>query len=218
MTESTPGPWREVTRWMGESTPVNKGTLASAGRRLPELANPLFIGALGVGALGAGIAMRAMRPARRRGRSSRFRTLVLATVDEAIRTRVADLDPSTPLEVRADVGEGFGKPALATFDIVLPRDFGARSDALVDLLDAAARAVWDNRELAPLAIRGRVLAEDARSSCDAPIDEGGAPDPQTEGPLVLTDMTALGFSDETARPDDLFSRYGSPASDPGWRP
>lgn len=203
---------------MTESTPVNKGTLASAGRRLPELANPLVIGALGVGALGAGIAMRAMRPARRRGRSSRFRTLVLATVDEAIRTRVADLDPSTPLEVRADVGEGFGKPALVTFDIVLPRDFGARSDALVDLLDAAARAVWDNRELAPLAIRGRVLAEDARSSCDAPIGEGGAPDPQTEGPLVLADMTALGFSDETARPDDLFSRYGSPASDPGWRP
>lgn len=254
MTEPTPQPWGEVARWMRESTPVNKGTLDGVGRRLPQLANPVLIGALGVGALGAGIAMRAMRPSRRRGRSSRFRTLVLATADDAIRSRVAEFDPSTPIDVSADVGEGFGKPALASFDIVLPRGLEVAPDALVDLLDVATRAVWDNRELAPLAIRGRVLAEDPSSSCDSAMDQGGAPesdsmeersagrsmsragaravdgdapdgaavDPAQDSgetsAIVLADMTALGFVDETARPSDLFARYGAPASDPNWHP
>ena len=31
-------------------------------------------------------------------------------------------------------------------------------------------------------------------------------------------MTALGFEDEIARPDELYNRYGAPEGDPAWRP
>ena len=36
--------------------------------------------------------------------------------------------------------------------------------------------------------------------------------------IVMADMTLLGFDDGTARPTDLFERYGAPASDRNWRP
>ena len=100
MTHSTPGSsWQEIFRWTQMSTPINKGTFSSATRKIPQIASPLVIGALGVGALGAGIAMQAMRPSKRSGRSSRFRTLLLSSVDEALRARLEDLKPSIPLEV-----------------------------------------------------------------------------------------------------------------------
>jgi len=31
-------------------------------------------------------------------------------------------------------------------------------------------------------------------------------------------MSALGFADEIARPDELYHRYGPPECDPAWRP
>ena len=31
-------------------------------------------------------------------------------------------------------------------------------------------------------------------------------------------MSALGFADEIARPDELYDRYGAPECDPTWRP
>lgn len=251
MTHSTPGSsWQEILRWTQMSTPINKGTFSSATRKIPQIASPLVIGALGVGALGAGIAMQAMRPSKRSGRSSRFRTLLLSSVDEALRARLEELEPSIPLEVSVEVGEGFGKPALVAFDIFLPKDGGVSPAILSELLDVATKAVWDNPELAPVAIRGRII-----TSFDAPTreDAGGSwagracsdeagPEPELAdsasaagptsagseeevtkeggkaGVLVLADMTVLGFLDETARPEDLFARYGSPASDPRWRP
>lgn len=251
MTHSTPGSsWHEILRWTQMSTPINKGTFSSATRKIPQIASPLVIGALGVGALGAGIAMQAMRPSKRSGRSSRFRTLLLSSVDEALRARLEDLEPSPPLEVSVEVGEGFGKPALVAFDVCLPKGGGVSPAILSELLDVATKAVWDNPELAPVAIRGRII-----TSFDAPAreDAGGSwagracsdeagPEPEladsasAAGPTsagseeevtreggkagvrVLADMTVLGFLDETARPEDLFARYGSPASDPRWRP
>ena len=264
MTHSTPGSsWQEILRWTQMSTPINKGTFSSATRKIPQIASPLVIGALGVGALGAGIAMQAMRPSKRSGRSSRFRALLLSSVDEALRARLEELAPSIPLEVSVEVGEGFGKPALVAFDIFLPKGGGVSPAILSELLDVATKAVWDNPELAPVAIRGRIITsfdaparEDAGGSWAgrACSDEAGAepelPDSagaaegepeladsgSTAGPtsagseeevtkeggkagvLVLADMTVLGFLDETARPEDLFARYGSPASDPRWRP
>ena len=251
MTHSTPGSsWQEILRWTQMSTPINKGTFSSATRKIPQIASPLVIGALGVGALGAGIAMQAMRPSKRSGRSSRFRTLLLSSVDEALRARLEELEPSIPLEVSVEVGEGFGKPALVAFDIFLPKDGGVSPAILSELLDVATKAVWDNPELAPVAIRGRIITpfdvparEDAGGSWAgrACSDEAG-PEPELAdsasaagptsagseeevtreggkaGVLVLADMTVLGFLDETARPEDLFARYGSPASDPRWRP
>ena len=37
-------------------------------------------------------------------------------------------------------------------------------------------------------------------------------------PEVVVDMTALGFEDEIARPDELYACYGAPDCDPAWRP
>lgn len=214
MSRPTPrSSWQEILRWTRMSTPVNKGTLSSSARRIPQIASPVAIGVLGAGALGAGVAMRAMRPSKREGRSSRLRALILSGVEEALRASALDLDPSAVSGASVDVGEGFGKPALVSFD--LSASCGADHALLAEVLDAATRAVWDNPELAPVAIRGRIIAardSEGGAGAGAPGVEEGS------GVRVLADMTALGFLDETARPEDLFARYGSPASDPSWRP
>ena len=35
---------------------------------------------------------------------------------------------------------------------------------------------------------------------------------------TVVDMSALGFADEIARPDELYACYGAPECDPAWRP
>ena len=77
----------------------------------------------------------------------------------------------------------------------------------VPMLDRVTRALWDNPEMAPVNVRARVL-----QSTGGELEEPGA---QSE---CLADMTTIGFTDEIARPDELFARYGAPASDPAWRP
>ncbi|MBB6333447.1 pyridine nucleotide-disulfide oxidoreductase [Schaalia hyovaginalis] len=199
-------PWGEVGRWMRQSTPVNKGIAGRAARRMPQIANPLLIGAIGVGAIGAGIAMRAMRPQRRQGRSERFRDLLLESLEAS---GLSDIEGCA-----VEVGEGFGKPSLVSFDVVAapPSSF----DDAVRILETATRAAWDNPELAPIVIRGRVLRADA----SAGSDEGGAGKnaPDLPSRRLFADMTALGFADEIARPDELYASFGAPASDPTWRP
>lgn len=199
-------PWGEVGRWMRQSTPVNKGSAGRAARRMPQIANPLLIGAIGVGAIGAGIAMRAMRPQRRQGRSERFRDLLLESLEASGLSGIEGC--------AVEVGEGFGKPSLVSFDVVAapPSSF----DDAVRILETATRAVWDNPELAPIVIRGRVLRADA----SAGSDEGGAGKnaPDLPSRRLFADMTALGFADEIARPDELYASFGAPASDPTWRP
>ncbi|MDC4232343.1 pyridine nucleotide-disulfide oxidoreductase [Actinomyces sp. B33] len=274
------GQWREVRRWMHAATPVNKTVPTSSAwqQRLPQIANPLVIGALGIGAIGAGVALRALKPARRPGRSDRFRTLVLAAIDglsdrpDPRQSAGADWSdrpgpaPAQRREVGVDVGEGFGKPSLVTADIILPADDPLLDDGgAAGILDRATRAIWDNREIAPVAVRARVLVplapdddatarsepsartrmddatagdvdEEAPTLADARADArapgvgddlpdsppprrtpDAAPPPSRELRLVA-DMTALGFDDETARPVDLYERYGAPASDPAWKP
>ena len=62
---------------------------------------------------------------------------------------------------------------------------------------------------APVSVRARVLvAHDEAGDLEAP----GA---QTD---TVVDMSALGFADEIARPDELYDRYGAPECDPAWRP
>ena len=128
-----------------------------------------------------------------------------------------------------DVGEGFGKPALVAFDVCLPKGGGVSPAILSELLDVATKAVWDNPELAPVAIRGRIIAaSDSLGSETTTEKAAGAPgvaefpesggDAGTRGgegipeaaPLrgahtsvsrVLADMMELGFLDETARPE-----------------
>lgn len=212
---------RRLLRSMRGSVPVNKGSHAPS-RRLPQIDNPVLIGVAGLGALGAGIALRSLRPSHRSGRSERIRMLVTDAVERD--TGVTGTDPrATSVEVQ--VHEAFGKPPLVSIDIRL--ESAVDDEVAADALDRAARAAWDNPEIAPVAVRGRVLLGGGAGSVPstAPGVDGahvglGSHTVAAEGPApkVLADMTSLGCEDETARPADLYARYGSPASDPAWRP
>ena len=209
-------PLREVRRWMRVSTPVNKAASAGLRGRLPQIAGPLMIGALGVGALGAGIAWRALSSTRGTGRTQRFVDLATAALDSGFPLRVDEAGAGEGAArvprrvVHVEVGEGFGRPSLVSIDVVV-----ASSDALSErevamrALDVITRATWNNPEMAPVSVRARVLAAH---------DEVGdleAPGAQTD---TVVDMSALGFADEIARPDELYDRYGAPECDPAWRP
>ena len=209
-------PLREVRRWMRVSTPVNKAASAGLRGRLPQIAGPLMIGALGVGALGAGIAWRALSSTRGTGRTQRFVDLATAALesdfplrsDEAGAGEGAARAPRRVVHV--EVGEGFGRPSLVSIDVVVASsDFLSEHEAATRALDAITRATWNNPEMAPVSVRARVLlAHDEAGDLEAP----GA---QTD---TVVDMSALGFADEIARPDELYDRYGAPECDPAWRP
>ena len=216
-------PLREVRRWMRVSTPVNKAAASGLRGQLPQIDGPLVIGALGVGAIGAGIAWRALASTRGTGRTQRFVELVSSALEAAfpetfIDEAGADFGEQVAGErtagerrvVNVEVGEGFGRPSLVSIDVVV-----ASSDALSEretatrALDAITRATWNNPEMAPVSVRARVLvAHDEVGDLEAP----GA---QTD---TVVDMSALGFADEIARPDELYDRYGAPECDPAWRP
>ena len=211
-------PLREVRRWMRVSTPVNKAASSGLRGRLPQIAGPLMIGALGVGALGAGIAWRALSSTRGTGRTQRFVDLATAALDSRFPERatdeagagVNDASSGQHRVVNVEVGEGFGRPSLVSIDVVVASsDFLSEHEAATRALDAITRATWNNPEMAPVSVRARVLvAHDEAGDLEAP----GA---QTD---TVVDMSALGFADEIARPDELYDRYGAPECDPAWRP
>ena len=214
-------PLREVRRWMRVSTPVNKAASAGLRGRLPQIAGPLMIGALGVGALGAGIAWRALSSTRGTGRTQRFVDLVTAALESGFPLRVdeagdgagvaGDGEARAPRRVvHVEVGEGFGRPSLVSIDVVVSAaDFLSQCEAATRALDAITRVTWNNDEMAPVSVRARVLlAHDE-------VDDLEAPGAQTD---TVVDMSALGFADEIARPDELYDRYGAPECDPAWRP
>ena len=209
-------PLREVRRWMRVSTPVNKAASAGLRGRLPQIAGPLMIGALGVGALGAGIAWRALSSTRGTGRTQRFVDLATAALDSGFPLRVDEAGAGEGAArvprrvVHVEVGEGFGRPSLVSIDVVVvPSDALSEREVATRALDAITRATWNNPEMAPVSVRARVLvAHDEAGDLEAP----GA---QTD---TVVDMSALGFADEIARPDELYDRYGAPECDPAWRP
>ena len=209
-------PLREVRRWMRVSTPVNKAASSGLRGRLPQIAGPLMIGALGVGALGAGIAWRALSSTRGTGRTQRFVDLATSALDSGFPLRsdegVADEGAARAPRrvVHVEVGEGFGRPSLVSIDVVVSAaDVLSQREAATRALDAVTRVTWNNDEMAPVSVRARVLlAHDDAGDLEAP----GA---QTD---TVVDMSALGFADEIARPDELYDRYGAPECDPAWRP
>ncbi len=209
-------PLREVRRWMRVSTPVNKATSAGLRGRLPQIAGPLMIGALGVGALGAGIAWRALSSTRGTGRTQRFVDLATAALESDFPVRAHEAgdahgDARAPRRVvHVEVGEGFGRPSLVSIDVVVSAaDFLSEREAATRALDVITRATWNNPEMAPVSVRARVLV----AHDDA--DDLEAPGAQTD---TVVDMSALGFADEIARPDELYDRYGAPECDPAWKP
>ena len=227
-------PLREVRRWMRVSTPVNKAASSGLRGRLPQIAGPLMIGALGVGALGAGIAWRALSSTRGTGRTQRFVDLATAALESGFPVRAHEAgageagtgadarvhaDGGVSIEgsaraprrvVHVEVGEGFGRPSLVSIDVVVSAaDVLSQREAATRALDAITRVTWNNDEMAPVSVRARVLlAHDDATDLEAP----GA---QTD---TVVDMSALGFADEIARPDELYDRYGAPECDPTWRP
>ena len=220
-------PLREVRRWMRVSTPVNKAASSGLRGRLPQIAGPLMIGALGVGALGAGIAWRALSSTRGTGRTQRFVDLATAALESGFPVRAheaGDGEAGVGAEgvagegvaraprrvVHVEVGEGFGRPSLVSIDVVVSAaDVLSQREAATRALDAVTRVTWNNDEMAPVSVRARVLlAHDDAGDLEAP----GA---QTD---TVVDMSALGFADEIARPDELYDRYGAPECDPTWRP
>ena len=214
-------PLREVRRWMRVSTPVNKAASSGLRGRLPQIAGPLMIGALGVGALGAGIAWRALSSTRGTGRTQRFVDLATAALDSGFPLRVDEAGAGEGMAgegvaraprrvVHVEVGEGFGRPSLVSIDVVVASsDALSEHEAATRALDAITRATWNNPEMAPVSVRARVLgAHDDAGDLEAP----GV---QTD---TVVDMSALGFADEIARPDELYDRYGAPECDPTWRP
>ena len=209
-------PLREVRRWMRVSTPVNKAASVGLRGRLPQIAGPLMIGALGVGALGAGIAWRALSSTRGTGRTQRFVDLATAALEADFPARTyeaGEVDGSAREQrrvVHVEVGEGFGRPSLVSIDVVVASsDALSECEAATRALDAITRATWNNPEMAPVSVRARVLG----AHDDA--DDLEAPGVQTD---TVVDMSALGFADEIARPDELYDRYGAPDCDPAWRP
>ena len=209
-------PLREVRRWMRVSTPVNKAASAGLRGRLPQIAGPLMIGALGVGALGAGIAWRALSSTRGTGRTQRFVDLATAALDSGFPLRsdegvVGEGAARSPRRVvHVEVGEGFGRPSLVSIDVVVaPSDALSEREVAIRALDAITRATWNNPEMAPVSVRARVLV------AYDDVDDLEAPGAQTD---TVVDMSALGFADEIARPDELYDRYGAPECDPAWRP
>ncbi len=219
-------PLREVRRWMRVSTPVNKAASSGLRGRLPQIAGPLMIGALGVGALGAGIAWRALSSTRGTGRTQRFVDLATAALDSGFPVRAHEAGAGEGVTgesvagesvaraprrvVHVEVGEGFGRPSLVSIDVVVSAaDFLSEREAATRALDAITRVTWNNDEMAPVSVRARVLLTH---------DDAGdveAPGTQTD---TVVDMSALGFADEIARPDELYDRYGAPEHDPAWRP
>lgn len=209
-------PLREVRRWMRVSTPVNKATSSGLRGRLPQIAGPLMIGALGVGALGAGIAWRALSSTRGTGRTQRFVDLATAALeldfplrsDEAVAGEGAARTPRRVVHV--EVGEGFGRPSLVSIDVVVASsDELSEREVATRALDVITRATWNNPEMAPVSVRARVLL--------AHDDVGDLEVPGAHNDTIV-DMSALGFADEIARPDELYDRYGAPECDPAWRP
>ena len=111
---------------------------------------------------------------------------------------------SAPWDVdrcEVQVNEGFGKPSMVCFTVVmtacseeLAEDLRARTAQ--GLLAAAVEAAWRNPEIAPIVIEGKLQS----------------------GDQDIADMRALGYSSLQVRPEELFERLGAPAFDSGWRP
>ncbi|WP_051259275.1 hypothetical protein [Schaalia suimastitidis] len=183
----------------GSRAGIDRGTSA-----IPQLSSPAMIAGAAVAAVGVGAAVKGLKSSRRAGRSTRMRDYL----EHILGGFALPLGWDVRL-AHVEMHEGFGKPALAEIDVFVSRRERTDSDDAVlrRLLDTLIEAAWDNREIAPVSVRMRLL--DAHDG-EAVTLEGDI--------LTLADATALGFSSTTATPPELYEHYGSPASDRYWHP
>ena len=155
--------------------------------------------------------LRDVKPTPKPGRSERIRRQVTDQALSAPLVRLVPEGAQTKVSLRLE--EAFGKPLLVSIDLTfdlgdrpipeLPEDeLRVLRCLLSDWLDRAVQSAWDNEEVAPVAVRPRVI-----------VLHG--PNQET---TVLADGESLGFEDEIARVEDLYQRFGSPAADPTWHP
>ncbi len=164
-----------------------------------------------------------VRPSWVPGRDARFRALLGKALNDL--PVVAEHAGSGHLDLRVEVFEGFGKPTLVSFDLIfVDPDLEVPKDSVLvkDLLDRATQVLWDNPEMAPVAVRGRILVactepHQVEESCADPVPPVGH-ESLMGGETVVMDLENLGFVDEIARAADLYDRYGPPRFDPDWRP
>lgn len=232
-----------MPQWLKGNLPINKGVPGRDGdvegekRKLPQINNPITIAALDVGARTIKSLTHNLRPSFRPGRPERFRLRVLRSLRTS--AALAEVERFGGFDIRIDVQESFGKPTLVSVDLCISerqrkgmlQRFENEGKAieesyrvlLQDLLERMVEEVWDNPEIAPVAVRGRIVAVNGSPQDAKPVEKthphlGRRHLPKLKGEKVLMDMTHLGYEDEIARPIDLYDTYGSPASDPAWRP
>lgn len=170
------------------------------------------------------------------GRPERIRAEIEAVVSRSALAKEAEAVGGVDVAVTVD--NAFGKPTLISVDLrvtgeqmeqlyeqlLVPGEYEKQQRAYrmfgADLLERAVEVCWDNSELAPVAVRGRlvILRGDAKELLASGREAERSRLVLVEGEKVFLDMTSLGFRDEIARPRDLYKRYGPPASDPAWRP
>lgn len=222
---------------IGRLLPINKGPGGddqAEVRKLPQITGVAMIAALSLARDALGNVLGNLKPSRVPGRQERFRALLLR--DLAASPVIGD---NRSVDVRVDVNEAFGKPTLVSVDLLVMdperRLEGFREKHLrnrqagdlqheeplvglvTDLLERAVAIVWDNPEMAPVAVRARVVAVHATTRAGQMIHSRRAIALQKDESLLL-DMTDAGYVDEIGRVEDLYAKYGAPASDPHWHP
>ena len=165
----------------------------------PTIPRPLLALARGGADVGRRV-LGAFAAGDRPGRSERFTGFLSEQVGVKDAPQLSAGETDLQMTVKAE--EGFGKPALVSIELLgaMPADDPSRT-LLLRLMDQLVRAAWDNPEIAPITVRIRVRLLDANGVVKLQLD-----------------ARDLGFPDEMVRPSELYTRYSSPASDPGWRP
>ena len=186
--------------------------------RVPKVRGWATSGLIGSATATVSRALKDLRPAHKPGREERFEDLV----SDRLRTSpfAARLEECGDIHYRVDVNESFGKPLLVNFDVLIPKDSracegGGLPDAVLqDVLESLTEALWNNPEVAPVAVRGRVVAAWSPEELEEEdIDTRGRLSDTPEATVVM-DLADLGFEDEIARVRDLYERFGPPAADP----
>lgn len=221
---------------MGEET---EHGVPDKDRQIPKLSSWLSKSVLGGVARAARATLKDLRPKKKPGRNARFEELVH---DRLLHSPFADYAMRGHLRYRVGVRESFGKPLLVNFDLLVPatatREAGGELSRplLEDVLERVVQTLWHNPEVAPVAVRGRVVtwedsgvegpqASEAEDRAQDPAQDpdfgstiAADEDEKLHNHSTILDMTDVGFPDEIARSTDLHERFGPPAADPHFHP
>lgn len=199
--------------------PKKKPEPSNKDRQIPKIGSWLSKNVFASAANAVQTALKDLRRPRGQERDERFEQIVH---DRLLHSPFKDYAMRGDLRYQANVRESFGKPLLVTFDLLIPhsstREGGGRlsHELLQDVLERVAQTVWHNPEVAPVAVRGRIITHADKDTDAGDPEAGGAKAGNAQ--TTILDMTDIGFPDEIARSAELYERFGSPAADPAFRP